>query len=70
MNMPEMASWNPIAAADTFLKEKERRQSNLTTGTAKTIHQPYFKGIFFGAKEEDSELNAGEAMPAALNFDF
>lgn len=46
MNMPDLAEFDPTAAAKMFVDEKCRRKSNITTANEKTRQQVYFKGVF------------------------
>lgn len=59
--MPDLENWNPTAAANMFGVKKARRESAATTSAgAKSREQPYFKGIFSGARNHAEETEDKE----------
>lgn len=61
-NMPDLADWNPTAAAKMFVTDKSRRIQDITPGNEKTKQQLHFKGIFPEARRcyENDEKDTDE----------
>lgn len=46
-NMPDLADWNPAAATQLFMSEKNRRDRDITSAAgSKSRAQEYFKGVY------------------------
>lgn len=71
MNMPDLAQWNPTAAAKLFCDDKFRRARDMTPANATTRRQQVFKGVFAEARDcKDEEDKGNESDSGHTIFEF
>lgn len=75
-NMPDLAQWNPTAAAKLFVEEKVRRHRDATPANETTRQRDHYKGVFPEArqmltdddKDDDDDVDGGCERGNIFNF--
>lgn len=76
--MPDLAQWNPTAAAKLFVEEKARRHRDATPANETTRQRDHYKGVFPDAEQmqtdadkdddDDDDVDGGRERENIFNF--
>lgn len=60
--MPNLEVWDPRPAVTSWILDKDRRETNVSTNSGKAVNQLYFRGSFDAATNKNDDKNESEVL--------